>query len=48
MILYVLDICRGRYMVNPNGIYLSSGVEEAPGIKNVKMFNNLFEKYYVK
>jgi len=32
--------------VNPNGIDLSSGVEEAPGIKNVTMINNLLEKYY--
>ena len=43
-----LNISKIKNYVNPNGIDLSSGVEEAPGIKNVKMINNLFEKYYVK
>ena len=42
------NISKIKNYVNPNGIDLSSGVEEAPGIKNVKMINNLFEKYYVK
>ena len=34
--------------INPNGIDLSSGVEEAPGIKNNKKINSLFKKYYEK
>ena len=42
------NINKIKNYANPNGIDLSSGVEEAPGIKNVKMINNLFEKYYVK
>ena len=43
-----LNINKIKNYANPNGIDLSSGVEESPGIKNVKMINNLFEKYYVK
>ena len=30
---------------NPNGIDLSSVVEEAPGIKSVELINNLLKKY---
>lgn len=40
------NINKIKNYVNPNGIDLSSGVEEAPGIKNVTMINNLLEKYY--
>ena len=42
------NINKIKNYVNPNGIDLSSSVEEVPGIKSVKMINNLFEKYYVK
>ena len=42
------NINKIKNYVNPNGIDLSSGVEEVPGIKSIKMINNLFEKYYVK
>ena len=40
------NINKIKNYANPNGIDLSSGVEEAPGIKNVTMINNLLEKYY--
>ena len=42
------NINKVKNYVNPNGIDLSSGVEETPGVKSIKMINNLFEKYYVK
>ena len=42
------NINKIKNYVNPNGIDLSSGVEESQGIKNVNMINNLLEKYYVK
>ena len=31
---------------NPDGIDLSSGVEESPGVKNSEMIDTLFKKYY--
>ena len=34
-----------KKFVNPDGIDLSSGVEEIPGVKNNKMIDNLFKKY---
>ena len=33
-------------IINPNGIDLSSGVEESIGIKSNIKINNLFKKYY--
>ena len=42
------NINKIKNYVNPNGIDLSSGVEEVSGIKSVAMINNLFEKYYAK
>ena len=44
----ISNINKIRKYANPNGIDLSSGVEEAPGIKSLTMIDNLFEKYYVK
>tara|TARA_X000000368_G_scaffold367013_1_gene314099 strand:- start:766 stop:1395 length:630 start_codon:yes stop_codon:yes gene_type:complete len=34
-----------KEFVNPDGIDLSSGVEEIPGVKNNKMIDALFERY---
>ena len=42
------NIKKIKNYANPNGIDVSSGVEEAPGIKNLRMINNLFEKYYAR
>jgi len=42
------NINKIKKYTKPDGIDLSSGVEEAPGIKNLKMINNLFIKYYGK
>ena len=33
-------------LINPNGIDLSSGVEESKGIKSNTKINNLFKKFY--
>ena len=42
----IANISKIKNYANPDGIDLSSGVEEAPGIKNVSMINNLLNKYY--
>ena len=44
----ISNINKIKEYANPDGIDLSSGVEEAPGIKNTKMINRLFNKYYEK
>ena len=44
----ISNIDKIKIYANPDGIDLSSGVEETPGIKSIRMINNLFEKYYVK
>ena len=35
-----------KKLINPNGIDLSSGVEESKGIKSNKKINNLFKQFY--
>ena len=41
-----LNIRKIKEYSNPDGIDLSSGVEESPGIKNNKLINSLFKTYY--
>ena len=43
----ISNINKIKNYTNPNGIDLSSGVEESTGIKNIRMINNLFKEYYV-
>lgn len=40
------NIKKIQNLLNPNGIDLSSGVEELPGIKSNNKINNLFKKFY--
>ncbi len=40
------NIKKIQKLINPNGIDLSSGVEESPGIKSNYKINNLFKKFY--
>ena len=40
------NIKKIQNLLNPNGIDLSSGVEESIGIKNNTKINNLFKKFY--
>ncbi len=42
----ITNISKIKNYANPDGIDLSSGVEEAPGIKSASMINNLINKYY--
>jgi len=44
----VSNINKIKEYTDPDGIDLSSGVEEAPGIKNITKINNLFNEYYKK
>ena len=41
----ISNITKINKFINPDGIDLSSGVEEAPGIKNTKLIDKLFENY---
>ena len=40
------NIKKIQNIINPNGIDLSSGVEESPGIKSNAKINNLIKKFY--
>ena len=40
------NIKKIQNLINPNGIDLSSGVEESPGIKSNAKINNLIKKFY--
>tara|TARA_B100001173_G_C15915961_1_gene516249 strand:- start:281 stop:913 length:633 start_codon:yes stop_codon:yes gene_type:complete len=40
------NIKKIQNLINPNGIDLSSGVEESPGIKSNVKINNLIKKFY--
>lgn len=42
----VTNIKKIQNLLNPNGIDLSSGVEESKGIKSNTKINNLFNKFY--
>ncbi len=44
----ISNINKIKKYANPDGIDLSSGVEESPGIKKIDMINSLFNKYYEK
>tara|TARA_B100000579_G_scaffold291673_1_gene242252 strand:- start:485 stop:1117 length:633 start_codon:yes stop_codon:yes gene_type:complete len=41
-----INIKNIKNLINPNGIDLSSGVEESPGIKSNAKIKNLFKKFY--
>ena len=40
------NIKKKQNIINPNGIDLSSGVEESKGIKSNTKINSLFKKFY--
>tara|TARA_Y100001970_G_C14022568_1_gene744315 strand:+ start:153 stop:782 length:630 start_codon:yes stop_codon:yes gene_type:complete len=40
------NIKKIKNFANPDGIDLSSGVEESPGVKNIEMINSFFKKYH--
>ncbi|MDP6304233.1 MAG: hypothetical protein QF657_06735, partial [Candidatus Nitrosopelagicus sp.] len=40
------NIKKIKILLNPDGIDLSSGVEETPGIKSTTKINNLIKKFY--
>jgi len=44
----ISNINKIKNYANPDGIDLSSGVEESPGIKSISMINSLLNKYYEK
>ena len=42
----ITNIKNIQNLINPNGIDLSSGVEESSGKKSITKINNLFKKFY--